>query len=1390
MCGGDLELLPDSSIATCEFCGSVQTVPKADDEKKLTLFARANRLRAACEFDKASGIYETIVAEFPEEAEAYWGIVLCKYGIEYVDDPATGKRIPTCHRSSFDSIMEDSDFEQALENADSAARKLYREEAKQIEELRKGIVAVSSREAPYDIFICYKKTDEKGDPTLDSALAQDIYDALTDKGYRVFFAQITLEDKLGREYEPCIFAALHSARIMLAVGTDYEYYNAVWVKNEWSRFLKLMAKNKDKYLIPCFKGIDAYDMPKEFNKLQAQDLGKVGAIQDLLRGIGKIIAPPNSGPVAAVSGGSQPETEKLLNNARIHLQEKSWKSVRSTCEQIIAQDPGEPWAYVYQLMRMRRVTQPEQLADTPIILSDSKYYQSALKYADPELKEKLERWNHSSVEASRRAEERCAEGIRRAQKVRGLIAGGQHHTAAVLTDGTVVARGRNDQGQCNVEYWRDVIAVACGNSNTLGLKADGTVVACGDNSCGQCDVEQWRDIVAIACSKQSSAGLRKDGTVVFCGDGASGWGGCAQWTDVTMIASGFDHLLALKSDGTCLCLGSTGSGRCDVEDWKNIVSVYACNQQSIGLRKNGTIAATGCTEDSRLVTWFWDDIIDIGAGTHHTVGLRCDGTVRACGDDGQGRRTGCKSWTNVVGLARTFWNTFGICRDGTVVSCGDDDDSKRNLGDIRLFYDLDNLEQERLEAREHRKKLDEEQAREDRKYRQRREQVRTVLAGGQKHVVALSRIGKVWAFGDNSMKQCNVGAWSQIAAVDCGLEFTVGLTEGGTAVACGNNEHGQCNVTGWNNLKQIACGDDHTVALKQDGTVVACGRNDNRQCDVECWRNIVAVRCGRHHTLGLKADGTVVSAGSNEYHQRDVAGWNGIVGISAGGLHSLGLRRNGTVVLCGEVDDGMTEDDLKKIEGWSDVIALASGSHHILALKKDGTVYAMGYDGASRCSGVEQWSSIAGIVCGTWFSVGLTAEGVCSICGELDGGVSVPLKWHLKNYRLFCDVDELEAERQQIKDNRKWMSVYKKNLKKRIVAEHSVLAPDGQVIRFGEAEAPCKNMEDIVCLAGGMDTIIGLRKNGTVFYHGGTFHKTVENWYDIVSVEQHHCYVAGLKADGTVVTGGVYEGSAADTKNWTNITDIRCHDNIVIGLRSDGTVRATGNNEYKQCNVSGWSDISDVAIGSSYVIGLRRNGTVVFSGLDIYGLGNVTGWKGITAIAAGWTHCVGLCTDGTVVACGENNEGQCDVQGWRNMIDVVCGGSYTVGLRADGMVLVATKKDCTLKRLNGLSGAVALCTAGAYVFILMQDGSVIRASYYGDPEEKAIKAKVFRSLEELRQDLVVVLPKDPQEVQNIRQQIENRMAQRRSSGVCQHCGSEFKGLLTKKCTGCDMKKDY
>ena len=392
MCGGDLEVVAESRVAVCEYCGTQQTVPSADNEKKLTLFGRANRLRMACEFDKAAGVYESIVVDFPEEAEAYWGLVLCKYGIEYVDDPATGKKIPTCHRSSFDSVMDDSNLDQALENADVIAQKVYREEAKQFERIRKGILEVSSSEKPYDIFICYKETDEKGDRTLDSVMAQDIYAALTDKGYRVFFSRITLQGKLGEAYEPYIFAALNSAKVMLAVGTCYEYYNAVWVKNEWSRYLKICEADKSKHLIPCYKDLDPEDMPREFKHLQGADLGKMGAVQDILFNMEKYIPLKKETLKETVVVQQSAETTKvqaMLERAFLFLEDGDWNATNEYCEKALDINPKCAEGYLGKLMVDLRVKKQEELANCAEPFDENPNYQKVIRFADDELRSTL-----------------------------------------------------------------------------------------------------------------------------------------------------------------------------------------------------------------------------------------------------------------------------------------------------------------------------------------------------------------------------------------------------------------------------------------------------------------------------------------------------------------------------------------------------------------------------------------------------------------------------------------------------------------------------------------------------------------------------------------------------------------------------------------------------------------------------------------------------------------------------------------------------------------------------------------------------------------------------------------------------------------------------------------
>lgn len=397
MCGGTLEINENETTATCEYCGTEQTIPKITDDVIGNLFNRANTLRLKSEFDKAEEIYNKIVGLDNTQSEAYWGIILCKYGIEYVEDPTTYKRVPTCHRTSYDAITADEDYKLAIQYADISQKIIYEAEAKAIDEIQKGILTISQNEKPYDVFICYKETDESGKRTQDSVLANDIYHQLTQEGFKVFYAAITLEDKLGQEYEPYIFAALNSAKVMLVIGSKPEYFTAVWVKNEWSRYLKLMKADRSKLLIPCYKDMDAYELPEEFAHLQAQDMGKIGFINDIVRGIKKVIkkdepksaVKETAAAVQTVNSGVAP----LLKRISLFLEDGNWQEADEYCERVLDSDPENAQAYLYKLMAKMEVRKTEDLRNQAQPFDSEDMYRKTVRFADEELKNTLEEYN-------------------------------------------------------------------------------------------------------------------------------------------------------------------------------------------------------------------------------------------------------------------------------------------------------------------------------------------------------------------------------------------------------------------------------------------------------------------------------------------------------------------------------------------------------------------------------------------------------------------------------------------------------------------------------------------------------------------------------------------------------------------------------------------------------------------------------------------------------------------------------------------------------------------------------------------------------------------------------------------------------------------------------------
>ena len=278
----------------------------------------------------------------------------------------------------------------------------------------------------------------------------------------------------------------------------------------------------------------------------------------------------------------------------------------------------------------------------------------------------------------RDSEERVQEARGKQQIV--TIAAGNWHTVGLRKDGTVVAVGENDHGQCDVSGWRDIVAVAAGNSHTVGLRRDGTVVAVGRNFYGQCDVGDWRDIVAVAAGGWHTVGLRRDGTVAAVGYNDYVQCDVSDWRDIVAVAAGSLHTVGLRRDGTVAAVGWNEHGQCDVSGWRDIVAVAAGGYHTVGLRRDGTVVAVGDNEDGQCDVSDWRDIVAVAAGSFHTVGLRRDGTVVAVGSNTLGQ-CDVSDWRDVVAVAAGVSHTIGLRRDGTVVAVGRNEEGQCDVSD-------------------------------------------------------------------------------------------------------------------------------------------------------------------------------------------------------------------------------------------------------------------------------------------------------------------------------------------------------------------------------------------------------------------------------------------------------------------------------------------------------------------------------------------------------------------------------------------------------------------------------------------------------------------------------------------------------------------------------------
>lgn len=289
---------------------------------------RANAWAALrdCDFEKAAELFENIIFKDRSSHEAHWGRALALAGIIYVTDFHENRRVPTCNNITESSFLESRDVKTAIELAPADIAETYRAQAEKIEAIRAEWMRKASKEPPYDVFICFKDSDrDRGlERTDDSYEAQNLYHALKEEGYKVFFSRESLRGKVSEHYEPYIYNALKTAKVMIVYGQNTDYFSAVWVKNEWLRFRNMIERGEksENSLVVAYKGIDPADLPTGLRSRQCMNAAEFTFFDDLKAHIKSVIRasankqsatppkPSESQPKPANSYVPRPEAQK------------------------------------------------------------------------------------------------------------------------------------------------------------------------------------------------------------------------------------------------------------------------------------------------------------------------------------------------------------------------------------------------------------------------------------------------------------------------------------------------------------------------------------------------------------------------------------------------------------------------------------------------------------------------------------------------------------------------------------------------------------------------------------------------------------------------------------------------------------------------------------------------------------------------------------------------------------------------------------------------------------------------------------------------------------------------------------------------------------------------
>lgn len=914
-CGGALVYAEDGKSAKCPFCGNVYHFKAEKSEALVLALNRANEYRLKNDFDGAITEYKLVTERNPEDSEAYWGLAISTYGIEYVEDPRTKKRIPTCRRTVQKSILEDENYLKALENATEEQKEIYERKAGIIDRLQRNIKRRLEEEEDYDVFISFKSTDEDGNPTRERGVARRIYDELEKRGIKTFFSEVTLRDRIGEDYEPIIYKALYSCKFFILVVASEENMNSAWVKNEWSRFRdRVFDENLTGAGCAVFEGISPSALPAflrgqginlakypaggyeieiadalsakfglthkndEAEEIRRQIEEQKKAFEEQQRALEERLK--NVAATATPAAGASATVNSLLKRAKQESESGDYDAAQNYYNKVLDADPENAEAWLGLFYASNRVKDAEGIGD----IAEGKLAEKApVRASAPSGKDRRENLNEQ-LKALKGTAEDCDRCVSINKQYVGKMLGGKYFVNAekYATENTreevLLLREAfmallNEKNAALVEQKKEIEGQIGEVAEEMRLIEEGLRRAAERKR--QEEARKTAEERRKQEERERRYRLRKRAKRIA----------IASCIGVVVLAvAGFFAVRSLIIIPNRYEQAKTALEQGDYEQAASLFEKLGDHEDSKELLKESYYGLAGEYETEGETY--------LAATTYGKAAGYSDAWEKSYA-----------LWSNFVPKETWYVDSdddlvYFIGGEGKIYSVGFGSSSVTSVNDWENVVSID------------------------------------VSYEG---VCVLTSEGKV--FSSNAAIQNKVADWESIVQIQGSYSDIYGLKADGTVVTTNNSSGCSCagdniDVSGWKDMQMISFGGSYIAGVKSDGSVLFSGFNGNKEnnlADGE-YEAVFAVHGG---VVARREDGTAALSGTllRDLDPADCANF-----ISVGGGYAV--RSDGTAVY---YDPGSLVDDPQEIEG-SDFVSVQQNNHGF-GLTRSGDIYEFSIEG-------------------------------------------------------------------------------------------------------------------------------------------------------------------------------------------------------------------------------------------------------------------------------------------------------------------------------------------------------------------------------------------------------------------------------------------------------------